>query len=60
MALSTGEAAEMMKESSRLSGASSDQPGASVTNPWGSLDRLVVIDSTWNGTNAILNVPKTS
>ncbi len=58
MALSTGEAAEKIKESSRVSGGTSaDQSGATIPlNPWGSFDRLVVIDSTWNGTNKILKV----
>ncbi|XP_064401526.1 tRNA-uridine aminocarboxypropyltransferase 1-like isoform X2 [Halichondria panicea] len=55
MALTTAEAAQMMRDSSQLPGAGSDQSGASVDpNPWSGLDRLVVIDSTWNGTNAIL------
>ena len=57
MALTTAEAADMMTDSSRLPGACSDQSGASVApNPWSALDRLVVIDSTWNGTNTILKV----
>ncbi len=59
MALTTAEAAQMMRDSSQLPGAGSDQSGASVDpNPWSGLDRLVVIDSTWNGTNAILKVAK--
>jgi len=55
--LKTSEAAGMVKDSARQVPGSLDQSEASIAPvTWAGLERLVVIDSTWNQTNAIAKV----